>query len=58
MPVSRAQGGFLGSIRMSEELAARDKHVFLPCQFSNEANVEAHIRTTGPEIWYQLRRRA
>jgi len=55
VPVSRAQGGFLGSIRMSEELAARDKNVFLPCQFANEANADAHMQTTGPEIWYQLR---
>ena len=55
VPVSRAQGGFLGSIRMSEELAARDERVFLPCQFSNEANADAHMRTTGPEIWFQLR---
>ena len=55
IPVSREQGGFLGSIRMTEELAARDRHVFLPCQFSNDANVEAHAQTTGPEIWWQLR---
>jgi cysteine synthase A len=55
VPVSREQGGFLGSIRMSEELAARAGHVFLPCQFSNEANADAHMLTTGPEIWYQLR---
>ena len=52
--VSRTQGGFLGSIRLSEELAAREKHVFLPCQFANDANVEAHLTTTGPEIWGQL----
>ena len=52
--VSRAQGGFVGSIRMSEELAADDPSVFLPCQFSNDANVAAHYRTTGPEIWAQL----
>ena len=55
VPVSRAQGGFLGSIRMSEELAASQGDVFLPCQFSNEANADAHMQTTGPEIWYQLR---
>jgi len=55
VPVSRAQGGFLGSIRLSEEKAAREPHVFLPCQFSNECNVDAHARTTGPEIWWQLR---
>jgi cysteine synthase len=54
VPVSAAQGGFLGSIRLSEELAAKDPHVFLPCQFANPANVEAHMRTTGPEIVSQL----
>jgi cysteine synthase A len=53
-PVTREQGGFLGSIRMTEELAGRETNVFLPCQFSNEANVEAHEQTTGPEIWWQL----
>jgi cysteine synthase A len=52
--VRRDQGGFLGSIRMTEELAQRDAHVFLPAQFANEANVEAHEKTTGPEIWWQL----
>jgi cysteine synthase A len=54
MPVARAQGGFLGSIRMSEELAASRRDVFLPRQFSNTANVAAHEGTTGPEIWWQL----
>jgi len=53
-PVSREQGGFHGSIRMSEEAAGASPHVFLPCQFSNSANVEAHEQTTGPEIWRQL----
>jgi cysteine synthase len=52
--VSKAEGGFLGSIRMCEELAASRKDVFLPRQFSNAANVEAHAETTGPEIWSQL----
>ena len=52
--VSKEEGGFLGSIRMTEELAKKDANVFLPCQFSNQANVEAHELTTGPEIWWQL----
>lgn len=55
VPVSRAQGGFRGGIRMAEEMAAADAHVFLPRQFASEANVEAHETTTGPEIWWQLR---
>jgi len=54
IPVRRDQGGFLGSIRMTEELAEEKPHIFLPAQFANEANVEAHEKTTGPEIWWQL----
>lgn len=54
VPVRRDQGGFLGSIRMTEELAEREQHIFLPAQFANQANVEAHEATTGPEIWWQL----
>ncbi len=54
VPVSREQGGFLGAIRLTEELAANNPHVFLPCQFSNQANIQAHLAGTGPEIWAQL----
>ncbi len=53
--VSKEEGGFLGSIRLSEELAASRSGVFLPKQFSNLDNVEAHYCSTGPEIWWQLR---
>jgi len=52
--ISKEEGGFLGSIRRSEELAASRSGVFLPKQFSNEDNIEAHYRSTGPEIWWQL----
>jgi len=52
--VRRDQGGFLGSIQMTEDLALNEPHVFLPAQFANMANVEAHEKTTGPEIWWQL----
>jgi cysteine synthase A len=52
--VSAAEGGFLGSIRLSEVWAAETPDAFLPCQFANEANVEAHATSTGPEIWAQL----
>jgi cysteine synthase A len=53
--VSAERGGFLGSIRLAEERAAAQARAFLPSQFSNEDNVEAHATTTGPEIWMQLR---
>lgn len=52
--VSREEGGFLGSIKMTEDIARENSNVFLPCQFSNRDNVEAHYTTTGPEIWKQL----
>jgi len=55
VPISRSEGGFLGSIARSEELAAKDPSVFLPQQFANVANVRAHTETTGPEIWMQLK---
>ncbi len=51
--VSRAQGGFLGSIAMTKELA-RQGGVYLPRQFSNPDNTQAHICTTGEEIVQQL----
>jgi cysteine synthase len=54
VPVTREQGGFVGSIRLAEDLAASEKNVFLPRQFQNEANVVAHELATGPEIWWQL----
>ncbi len=54
VPVSRAEGGFLGSIGRCEQLARDRDDVFLPRQFSNQANVEAHERGTGPEIGAQL----
>lgn len=52
--VSKAEGGFLGSIRMTEERAFGCEKTFLPQQFANQANVEAHRTTTGPEILAQL----
>ena len=51
--VSREEGGFLGSIRMTEELAEKGG-VFLPRQFSNEDNVETHYVSTGLELARQL----
>jgi cysteine synthase A len=54
VPVSREEGGFLGSIRLTEEFARDASGVFLPSQFDNLANIEAHELSTGPEIWWQL----
>ena len=55
--VSKEEGGFLGSIEMAEELAKSSPDTFLPRQFSNEDNIDAHFTTTGPELWWQMRYR-
>jgi cysteine synthase A len=52
--ISKENGGFLGSIKLSEDMAKENKNVFLPCQFSNMNNVIAHQETTGVEIIKQL----
>jgi cysteine synthase A len=52
--VSKEEGGFLGSISLAEEYAATTPGAFLPRQFANEQNSEAHFLSTGPEIWRQL----
>ena len=52
--VSHEEGGFIGSIEKAEKLAETMDGTFLPRQFSNEDNIEAHCLTTGPEIWWQL----
>jgi cysteine synthase A len=46
--------GMHGAIRRAEELLAEHPDWYMPQQFSNPANPEAHRRTTGPEILEQL----
>lgn len=54
IPVSKEEGGFLGSIERSRRMAAEDPHVFLTRQFENPANSDAHEKTTAKEIWVQM----
>lgn len=43
--------GMSGAIKKAEELAEEIPGSFIPGQFVNPANSDAHRRTTGPEIW-------
>ncbi|MBK8496415.1 MAG: PLP-dependent cysteine synthase family protein [Chitinophagaceae bacterium] len=52
--MSKEKGGFLGSIALSEQMSAADPAIFLPRQFENTFNAEAHEKTTAKEIWMQL----
>ena len=42
--------GMKGAIEKAESLASKNKNYFMPEQFSNPANVDAHYETTGEEI--------
>lgn len=43
--------GMAGAIAHAEALAKEHPHSFIPDQFGNPANAQAHYETTGPEIW-------
>jgi cysteine synthase A len=46
-----ADDGMQGAIARAEELTANTPGAWMPGQFSNPANPDAHYHTTGPEIW-------
>src|SRR4029078_6543135 len=51
--VTESLGGMNEAVAAAQALA-RDGDVWLPDQFANPANPEAHRRTTGPELWDAL----
>ena len=53
--ISKEEGGFLGSIKICNEMSEIDDSIFLPRQFENLYNAEAHENTTGKEILCQLK---
>jgi cysteine synthase A len=57
VPVSAAEGGFLGSIALADGFARESQTpVFRPQQFASASNVRAHAEGTGPELLAQMRR--
>jgi len=51
--VTKEEGGFTGSIELADKFGAENR-AFMPHQFSNILNVEAHCKSTGKEIIRQL----
>ena len=43
--------GMTGAIAKAQELSKEYPGSFIPGQFDNPANAQAHYQTTGPEIW-------
>ena len=43
--------GMKGAIAKADELAKEIPNSFIPSQFTNKVNPEAHKKSTGPEIW-------
>jgi len=54
--ITESLGGMNEAVDAARAMAA-NADVFLPDQFSNPANPEAHRRTTGPELWDALNER-
>lgn len=45
--------GMRGAVERAEALARENANAFIPSQFDNPENANAHYLTTGPEIWAQ-----
>lgn len=49
--LSPASEGMSGAIALANRIAGENPGSFIPSQFDNPANPQAHFDTTGPEIW-------
>lgn len=51
--LTKGSEGMAGAVKKAEELQKEIMGSFIPGQFTNQANPDIHLRTTGPEIWDQ-----
>lgn len=49
--LTKGADGMKGAIEKAEEIARETENSFIPSQFSNPSNPNAHICSTAPEIW-------
>lgn len=49
--LTEGKKGMTGAIEKANELSKNYKNSFIPSQFDNLSNPQAHYTTTGPEIW-------
>ncbi len=53
--LTKGELGMSGAIAEAERLNKEIAGSFIPDQFNNPANVSAHYKTTGPEIYYDMK---
>ena len=52
--LTEGEKGMSGAIEKANELAAEISNSFIPAQFDNPSNAQAHFETTGPEIYNDI----
>lgn len=50
--LTEGKKGMKGAIERAQEIAMGTPYAFMPSQFTNPANPQAHYETTGPEIYH------
>ena len=51
--LTEARGGMSAAVMKASGIEAKNKNAYMPGQFKNPSNPQAHFKTTAPEIWEQ-----